>query len=447
LILGVCVIAIDNFPAVLQPIIQQNFLEREFQDALQAKLGFRAVADRVDFPNGVGETITKTRAGLLQIPANPLTPSANTNFDNGLTSQNWGVEQYTLSINEYAATIDLNTVTGRVGLASQFMMNASRLGEQAFRKLDTLALNALRDTYLGGNTSVRTTNGSAATAVHVDDIRGFQTTFNSVGQVVSVSGGNPVSVVVGSDTYALIGSVADTTNVSAAAAQGGISGTLTFSVNVTVSDATAGNAVISAIAPIILRPNGRTTTGALQTGDTLQMVATILDAASTMRDNAVPDVDGAYNCYLSNRQLQGLFADDDFKVLFRGAYQSEEYRQGSIFELMGVRFVPVNNVVAPQVVAGNNVYRAILCGQGALIEGDFAGQDAEDVPGNLGFKNVVDGITMITRAPMDRLQEIIAQSWKWIGGFCVPSDTTANPSVIPTASNSAFKRAIVLESL
>lgn len=445
--LGVCVIAIDNFPAILQPIIQQNFLEREFQDALQAKLGFRAVADRVDFPNGVGETITKTRAGLLQIPANPLTPSSNTNFDNGLTSQNWGVEQFTLSINEYAATIDLNTVTERVGLASQFMMNASRLGEQAFRKLDTLALNALRDTYMGGNTSVRTTNASAGTAVHVDDIRGFQTTFNSVGQVVSVSGSNPVSVIIGSDTYSLISSTADGTNVSAAAAQGGISGTLTFAVNVSVSDATAGNAVVSAIAPTILRPNGRTTTGSLQTGDTLQMVATILDAASTMRDNAVPDVDGAYNCYLSNRQLQGLFADADFKVLFRGAYQSEEYRQGSIFELMGVRFVPVNNVVPPQLVAGNNVYRAILCGQGALIEGDFAGQDAEDVPGNLGFKNVVDGITMITRAPMDRLQEIIAQSWKWIGGFCVPSDTTANPSVIPTASNSAFKRAIVLESL
>ena len=439
--------AIDNFPAVLQPIIQQNFLEREFQDSLQAKLGFRAVADRVDFPNTIGETVTKTRAGLLQIPAGPLTPANNTNFDNGMTTQNWGVEQYTLTINEYAATIDLNTVTERVGLASQFMMNASRLGEQAFRTLDTLALNALRDTYMGGNTSVKTSLASAATALHVDDIRGFQTTFNAVGQVAAVSTSNPVLVVVGADTYRLIGSTADATNVSAAINQGGISGTLTFSTIVSVSDGTAGNAVVSAIAPAILRPNGRGTTGALQSGDTLQMVAQILDAASTMRDNAVPDIEGAYNCYLSNRQLQGLFSDVDFKTLFRGAYQSDEYRQGSVFELMGVRFVPVNNVVPPQSVNGNNVYRAIICGQGALIEGDFAGQDAGDTPGNIGIRSVIDGITMITREPMDRLQEIIAQSWKWIGGFCVPSDTTANPSVIPTANNSAFKRAIVLESL
>jgi hypothetical protein len=438
---------IQNFPAVLQPIIQQGFLEREFQESLRAKLGFRSVADRVPFPNGVGETITKTRAGLLAIPAGPLVPSSNTNFDNGLTTQNWGVEQYTLTINEYAATIDLNTVTEKVGIVSQFAMNASRLGEQAFRKLDTLALNALRDTYMGGNTAVKTTNGSASTAVKVDDIRGFQTTFDATGRVVSVSGSNPLSVTVGADVYSLITVTADGSNVSSAAAQGGISGTLTFSANVTTGDATAGNPVISAIAPTVLRPNGRTTTGALQTGDTLLMVDTILDAASTMRDNVVPDIDGAYNCFLSNRQLQGLFADNDFKTLFRGAYQSEEYRQGSILELMGVRFIPVNNIVPPQNVGGNQVFRAMLCGQGALIEGDFAGQDAEDTDNPLSVKNEADGVTMITRAPMDRLQETIAQSWKWIGGFCVPSDTTANPSVIPTATNSAYKRAIVLESL
>ena len=58
--------AINNFPVALQSIIQQNFLEREFQTSLQAKLGFRAIADRMDFPNSIGETIIKTRAGLLQ---------------------------------------------------------------------------------------------------------------------------------------------------------------------------------------------------------------------------------------------------------------------------------------------------------------------------------------------------------------------------------------------
>ena len=39
---------IQNFPPALQPIIQQGFLEREFQQALSSRLGYRACADRAD---------------------------------------------------------------------------------------------------------------------------------------------------------------------------------------------------------------------------------------------------------------------------------------------------------------------------------------------------------------------------------------------------------------
>ena len=55
---------IQNFPTALQPIIQQGFLEREFDQALRSKLGYRACADRVTVSVGIGETVTKTRAGL-----------------------------------------------------------------------------------------------------------------------------------------------------------------------------------------------------------------------------------------------------------------------------------------------------------------------------------------------------------------------------------------------
>jgi hypothetical protein len=52
---------------------------------------------------------------------------------------------------------------------------------------------------------------------------------------------------------------------------------------------------------------------------------------------------------------------------------------------------------------------------------------------------------MVTREPIDRLQQIIAQSWYWIGGFCTPSDTTTNPTTIPTSTNAVFKRAVLVE--
>lgn len=54
---------------------------------------------------------------------------------------------------------------------------------------------------------------------------------------------------------------------------------------------------------------------------------------------------------------------------------------------------------------------------------------------------------MITRPALDRLAQIIAQSWSWIGGFALPTDLTANTTVIPTATNSYLKRGVVIESL
>ena len=102
---------ISNFPAALQPIIQQGFLEREFQDQIRSVLGFRQIARRERFPNKIGETITKTRPGLKAPVTTPITPSLNTNLDNGLTPSTWTIEQYILSIAMYGDTIDLNTVT------------------------------------------------------------------------------------------------------------------------------------------------------------------------------------------------------------------------------------------------------------------------------------------------------------------------------------------------
>jgi hypothetical protein len=316
---------IQNFPAALQPIIQQGFLEREFEMALKSRLGYRLIADREEFAVGIGETLTKTRAGLKPSVTTPLAASSNTNLDNGLTSTNWGVEQYTISLNFYAATQDLNMVTSRVGIASQFLQNAATNGEQAARSLDELARNALFAPYFGGNTRVTSTLSSAGTSVEVDDIRGFQTVFSN-GVQQSVSSTYTLNVVVGSGQYTLIGVTADATNVSTA--PNGISGQLLFSSSVSVADGTAGNAVQAATASSIVRPANRTTTAALQATDTLTM-GNLLDAVALLRRNAVPLVDGVYNCYLDPVSARQLFSDPDFKQLFQGATSSNPvFRQG-----------------------------------------------------------------------------------------------------------------------
>jgi len=439
---------IANFPAALQPIIQQGFLEREFQQALTSRLGYRACADREEFAVGIGETLTKTRAGLRPAVTTPLVAATNTNLDNGLTPGSWNVEQFTLTLNHYASTMDLNIVTSRVGIASLFLQNAYVNGQQAARSLDDLARNALFGAYFAGNSWVNTSLANAGPAIHVDDIRGFQFVFvNGVQQAVSAA--SSLTVVVGSDTYTLVAATADTVNVTTA--PGGISGVLTFSGNVSTGDGTLGSTVLAGTASLILRPNGRGNTTQLMSGDTLAM-SNVLDAVANLRLNAVPDIDGAYNCYLDPISARQLFADQDFQRLFIGATSANEvFRpgQGVVNEFLGLRFILTTEsyVQASASVAGAMVRRPIVVGQGALIEGDFAGMADPDVAPRDSIVSLVDGVCMVTREPIDRLQQIIAQSWYWIGGFCAPSDTTTTSMTVPTATNANFKRAVMLEHI
>jgi hypothetical protein len=437
--------AFDSFPATLQPIIQGNFLERTFQDSLTATLGFDAVAEAEEFDLRIGETKTKTRFGKLATPTAPLVAANNSNFDNGLTvNTSSSVEQYTMSLSEWGDTINLNTVQDKVGIASQFVRNAMNLGEQAARKRDELARDALYSVYLGGNTRVLATLGAAGTTIEVDDVRGFLFTFKN-GVQTSVSGSATLGVVVGSDLYTLVNVTPDVTNVSTA--PGGISGALTFSSNVSVSDGTAGVAVVSSTAPVVMRPNGRLTTNDIVAGDTVAMVDNLIEATAIMRDNGAEEIDGCFNLYADNQFIKGVFKDEDFKLLYRGTGMGTPvYQSGRVMEVGGIRFVPTN--MAPQqTLNGLKIRRAIILAKGALVRGDFAGQDAADAGNGNLIRSHHNGVTMITRPPMDRFGEIIAQSWKWVGGYCVPSDTTANPTIIPTANNSAFKRGIVIEAV
>lgn len=438
--------AISNFPLALQPIIQQGFLEREFHDGLTSALGFRDVADRESVAINVGETVTKTRAGLKAPVTTPLSPSSNTNFDNGLTPTPFTVEQYTLGIDMYGDTIDLNVVTSQVGLANQFVQNAKTNGVQGRQSLDRLARNALFNAYMGGNTRVRTTLGAPAATVAVDDVRGFENVIAN-GKMVPVSGTNTAQVTVGASVYTLVGTARDGTNVSATAFTGGgaagVSGTLTFSANVTVADGTAGNAVVHANAAPILRPNSRSTWGSLVAGDKLS-AQIIVDAVARLRNNTGMG-SRVFDLYLDNVSMSQLFGDPDFKLAYQGQYGSREFRQGEVFQLYGAKFITTTEAPV-QASGGLTVHRPILCAPGALVEGDFAGMErkAAEISG-VSIIDHVDGVCQITRGPMDRLAQIVAQSWFWIGGFVAPTDVTTNQNIIPTAQPAYLKRAIVIE--
>jgi hypothetical protein len=447
--------SIDNFPASLQPIVQTGFLNREFKSGLRSKEGYRQIADKISFPCKIGQTITDTRTGLKAPVETYIDPSTNTGLDNGMTSSEFAVEQYTMTIAQAQDTIDLNIVTSGVAIASVFMENARVTGVQASQSLDRFARNALyfgagiigvNDVggYLGGNTRVATALSADSTTLHVDDIRGFVNIVGPMGTVVPVSNANPAIVTINGVASSLVGVTPDSAGSNVSTAPKGLSGTLNFSANVLETNGALNASVVIATAPVVLRPNRKATTAALVAGDTLTMKA-ILAAKAQLANNAVPTIDGLYNCYLDESMLLGLFDDPQFQVLYRGGYDSKEFKSGEVFKLLGVRFITTTE--APQqMLNGLDIHRAIVVGKGALVENDFEGMDANIPDANRSMIETIDGVKMVTREPLDRLGQIIAQSWYWIGGFGLPTDVTANSLIIPTASNSALKRGVVIES-
>jgi hypothetical protein len=473
--------AFNDLPLSLQNAIQVGMLEHRFRKALRAKLGFRTIADREPFMAAIGETITKTRTGLLPANVTPMAPAQLTDITSGLTPANYGTEQYVLGIAQYATPMYLNIATSKVAIDDVYLNNAYTLGENAMRSIDTLARNALFDRYMGGNTRVSVTLGSAGASVQVDDVRGFFQTLSALGVPQTVSATYPLLVVVGLNTYTLVGVIADGVAPAAlnpwmaglaftgvgsntSTTPGGYSGTLMFSSNVSTADATAANAVVSAVAPLVIRPS--TTTGNVMAGTTAGISATadvnggqltmamVLAGAAALEANNVPPAEatGNYIYYHDPQQATGLYQDPEFQSFFRGREDSEEYRQGVIRTQLGVTFVKTNqNFVQKLAGVGGTglVRRGILCGQGALVEGVFTNEayrKSQELSDS-GLIEVVDDIAHVTREPIDALKQVVTQSWVYAGGFVAPTDATTNPNTIPTATNSALKRAVILESL
>ena len=99
--------------------------------------------------------------------------------------------------------------------------------------------------------------------------------------------------------------------------------------------------------------------------------------------------------------------------------------------------------------AGVPIRRTIVTGGGALYEKYLDESrfitDA-GVTGKIGNFSITNGgvsimtnrIRYMLRAPLDRLQQVVGQTWSWSGDFPVPSDAL-------TGDDSRFNRAIIIE--
>jgi len=444
-----------NFPTALQATLQQGFLEREFEEGLDSVLAYRRAALEETVPARIGETLTRTRKSRKTPVTTPMNPTTNTGLDNGLTPSTFSVEQYSFTMQEYADTVDTNMMQELAGIANQLFANSRNSGVQAAQSLERIAQLKLFSAYMGGNSRVRTDLGaSSTTTCHVDDVRGFQTVLVN-GVVTPISGTNPLTV----SEIATSGSgVSQTLSVTAftidgtnhSSASGGVSGTITFAA------ATAPvnlDSLVALNAPKILRPFSKSNTSQLTGADVLTM-SLIEDSVAYLRDNAVPPMpDGTYHCIMDNTSMRQLWADQDFKVLFAGnGTRSREYRDQEVIVMLGVTYITTTEAYLQSsnssIGLNVRVRRPIVLGAEALIQGNFEGMDtwiAREGMESINDVFLINNVAQIIRPPLDRLGQVASQSWTWIGDFAVPTDLTATTSIIPTASNALYKRAIILE--
>lgn len=459
---------ITNLPSNLVSMVQTGMLEREFEEGLDSVLAYRRTSLRETIPNNIGETLTRTRTGRKNPTTTPIGPVTFSNLDNGLSPADAALEQYIFQIQDYGDTTDVDLMANQTVIANNIIRVARNNGVQAAQSLERICRKKMFGAYLGGNTRVRTDLGaSTTTSCHVDDIRGFTTVLVN-GTPTGISSANPISVVETSvsggvnQTLSVTAATADATNVSSV--PDGVSGTLTFTA------ATApvnGDALIAANAPSIMRPYGHITVAQMASTDTLTL-GLLLDAATSLRLNAVPPQDdGTYHVVLDDASMRQLWADQQFIVLYAGRYQSQEYRQGQIFSILGLTFISTTETyVQPAGVQYNGgaygsagggtgaaaintmIRRPIVIGSEALIEGDFEGLEywlQQQAVNSIANVTLVGGVAHIFRPPLDRMQRQLSLTWDWIGDFAVPTDITATTTIIPTASSALYKRCIVIE--
>lgn len=460
----------DTLPLALQPIIQTGMLEREFEEGLDSVLAYRRLSLEETVPNRAGETLTRTRVGRKNPVTTAMNPANNTGLDNGLTPSDGTIEQYSFSMFQYGDAVDVDLMGDLVSIADNLIQKARNNGVQAAQSMERIARRKLFAAYAGGNTYVRTDLGAGSTTTcFVDDITGFLMVLVN-GVPTAISGGNTLLV----HEFSVSTGVTQDLTVSAAipeatnhsARPDGISGHLVFTAATLPVN---GDALIAANAPMIIRPGGHLTTAQMNGSDTLTL-GYLLDAQTNLKNNGVPpEADGTYQVIMDNQSERQLWADQDFKIFFAGRKDSEEYRNGEIYSLLGLKIIPTTESYVQQAlrqtssvgvyngtvsgatgasVVGTGIRRVIVSGAETMIQGSFEGLEgwlARQAVNAIGDVRLVNNVAHVFRPPLDRLQQFMSLAWTWIGDFAIPTDLTATSTIIPTASDALYKRSIIIE--
>jgi hypothetical protein len=464
-----------DFSVILQTqqfraLVQENALDRFFADGLYPAQLFRAEADNERWEANVGDNKTFTGKGLMKPRLRPLQPGQDP-LPHDYKLEQWGAQQQ-----KYADSIDTHLPTAVAAAVNKLTEDLKTLGLNAGQVLNRICRNKLYNAAESGWT-VADGAQAAVTTLRVKRLNGFTRARRpdlAAGSAVRydfVTANNPLPITVvqtagGATATNVINYTPDTPGDEIGP------GTLTLDVAVTVADR---DAVFASSRTYIVRSGGGNAVDALSAGNDILHLSDIRSAVARLRSVDVPAMgDGTYHMHLDPTGEGQLYADNEFQRLNISLPDGIAYRDFAITRILGCTVYrnnecpQVSNVdgastatfsqddwfagemYANGVTAGAKVHRAVVVGESALKE-YYVDQNAmiteAGVAGrvetgarvvNNGVEIDVERIHVIMRQPQDRLQEIVAQTWKFQGDFVTRTDGA-------TGDAAAYKRECAIQ--
>ena len=454
-------------PPLVQEQLQQGLLERAYHDQLFPQLKYRAETEgnAEQWPLNTGVELVQTRTGVRPVVTKSLIAGQDP------TPSNVPREQWVVRLERFGDTTDIHMPTARTVNADLFMDEIKALGLQAGQSIDRLARNTLFKSYNSGHTSATVGAAAPSTTLHVASLNGF------VDVVIKSVNAKPAAV---SPTYplpVLIRGVTGTRNVIGITPDDPAD---LYGPGVLTLDAALG-AVVAARAPVrsiyrpeIYRVGGGDSVDALGAGDILTLQS-LIDSVNKLRANNVqPCSDGYFHVHMSTYGNSQVFQDPAWQRLFTALPEHPFYKSAQVGAIAGCLIFlntespdSVNSGATIATGAGSSVYspeigaetinnsgvrvgRAVVLGDGAMYERYLDESSFVSEAGVTGKVGQFEGISassvsvstlhtrLVLRAPIDRLQDTVAATWTYSGGFTTPTD-------LLTGTNARYKRALVIE--
>lgn len=434
----------------IRALVQENLLERAFHDALFPRLLFRSEAAPQLWPANVGDNMVFTGVGLIQPKARPLTPGSDP------APSTYTSEQWESTIQQYADSIDTHMPTSITAIANLFLRNAQQLGLAAGQTMNRIVRNRMYNAACAGSTVADGTQ-SSSTTIRVKRLNGFtkarrpDLVAGSPTRFTAVTVNNPLAVTINGSARNVVGYTPDNAGDELGP------GTLTLDVAIAVTDR---DAVLASDRTSQVFVGGGTRTDDIGSGDILTLAAIRTAVARFWSQNVPEMADGRFHMHLDPTSQSQIFADAEFQRLLTSLPDYYMYKQFAVGELLNTVFFrnsenPIPETViggstatfslddpfAPELFSNGNaatgvrMHRALMVGQSAIFEyyqdlsgliteAGVTGKVGQPSINNNGIEVMTERIQLIIRAPLNRLQDLVSTSWKFIGDWPMRTDAT-----------------------